>query len=98
MEKLGHKIVARNFKTKFCEIDVVSVARDKIYFTEVKTRRDDTRGGGIGAIDKKKLDRMKFAAEGFLQRQKQYCDLNPLLAVADVDGGTFVVKDWMLLV
>ena len=98
LEKLGHKIVARNFKTKFCEIDVVSVARDKIYFTEVKTRRDDTRGGGIGAIDKKKLDRMKFAAEGFLQRQKQYCDLNPLLAVADVDGGTFVVKDWILLV
>ena len=97
LEQRGHKIVARNFKTKFCEIDVVSVYDDKIYFTEVKTRRESIRGGGIYAVDQKKLAKMKFAAEVFLKARKDFADYNPLLAVADVDSDNFKVRDWFRL-
>lgn len=98
LEKAGHKIVARNFKTYFYEIDIVSVKGDRVYFTEVKYRRNKVRGGGLMAVDKKKLDKMKFGAECFMKYHKrEMADHSPLLAVADVAGEDFVVKAWFPL-
>ena len=96
LESLGHKIVARNFKTKLCEIDIASVFDEKIYFTEVKYRRSDLRGGGLAVITSEKLRQMKFAAEVFLKFHKEYQILDPVLAVADVTGD-FVVKEWFII-
>jgi len=61
----GHKIIERNWKTKFCEIDIVSQKNDVMYFTEVKYRKRAEQGGGLAAITPKKLRQMKFAAEYF---------------------------------
>lgn len=97
LEKSGHIIVAQNFKTYFYEIDIISVCSGKIYFTEVKTRRDDLYGGGLGAIDAKKLKQMKYAAECFLRYKRKFDDFEPLLAVADVSGSDFSVKSWFTL-
>lgn len=94
--KLGQRIVARNFKTKMCEIDIVSVCEDKLYFTEVKYRKSGDFGGGLAAITEEKLKRMKFAAEVFLKLRPEFRDFNPVLAVADVSGD-FEVKDWFVL-
>lgn len=92
----GHKIVEQNFKTKFCEIDIVSVLDDMIYFTEVKYRKNDSHGGGLYAVDKKKLQKMKFAVEVFLKMKKEYAGFSPILAVADVDG-EYLVREWFTL-
>ncbi len=90
----GHEIVARNFKTYFYEIDIVSVCDGKIYFTEVKTRRDDLRGGGLLAIDANKLKQMNYAAECFLKYYKfKFGGFDPLLAAASVDRDCRVL-DW----
>lgn len=93
---LGHKIVARNFKTKLYEIDIVSVCEGKIYFTEVKTRSSADFGGGLSAIDARKLRQMRFAAESFLKYKTIYNIYDPVLAVASVDGG-YKVLDWFPL-
>ena len=98
LESKGHTIVARNFKTYYYEIDIVSVCDQKIYFTEVKTRKNHLAGGGFGAIDAKKLSKMQFAAECFLKYYRlEYSELNPLLAVASVNGD-FEVEDWFSIV
>lgn len=94
----GHKIVARNHKTYFYEIDIVSVRDEKIYFTEVKYRKNGDFGGGLAAIDSKKQRQMRYAAEAFLKSRPEYNNLNPILAVADVAGEEFTVKDWFELV
>lgn len=95
LKRAGHEIIARNFKTYFYEIDIVSVRKGKIYFTEVKYRKNDKAGGGIATIDKKKIRQMEFAAECFLKFHKRECEnLDPLLAVAEVAGEDFVVKNW----
>ena len=95
LKELGHKIVARNFKTYFYEIDIVSVREGKIYFTEVKYRKSDAYGGGLAAVDKRKLKQMEYAAECFLKyRTREFGELQPLLAVADVAGEDFEVKEW----
>lgn len=91
----GHEIVARNFKTYFYEIDVVSVKEGRIYFTEVKYRKNADHGGGLAAIDGRKLGQMRYAAECFMKYYSRECaGLDPLLAVADVTGEDFVVKEW----
>ena len=92
----GHEIVARNFKTRMCEIDIVSLCDSKLYFTEVKTRRSKDFGGGIGAVDKKKLEKMRFASEVFLKARPEYQKYDPILAVASVDG-KYQVLDWVII-
>lgn len=92
---LGHEIVARNWRTKMCEIDVVSVCDGKIYFTEVKYRRDGRWGSGMEAVTVEKLRRMRFAAENFIKFHD--VGLAPLLAAASVSGADFVVEDWLVL-
>lgn len=62
LTRLGHSIVARNWKTKYCEIDIVSQKGETVYFTEVKYRKTAAQGGGLAAITPKKLNQMRYAA------------------------------------
>lgn len=93
----GHRIVARNFKTSSCEIDIVSILDQNVYFTEVKYRRNKVCGGGLAAITPAKQKQMKYAAEVFLKMNPQYAKLQPLLAVAELKGEDFIVEDWFEL-
>ena len=94
----GHKIIARNFKTYFYEIDIISTVDGKIYFTEVKYRKTATRGGGLAAINAKKYEQMRYAAECFLKfRKREFSNYDPLLAAADVAGEDFEVKEWFVI-
>lgn len=84
LQERGHRIVARNWRTKYCEIDIISRVGSTVYFTEVKYRKNDAYGGGVGAITPKKQKQMKFAAEFFAAQQNIDSDMR--LAVADIFG------------
>ena len=92
----GHKILDRNFKTRYCEIDIVSKTETEIYFTEVKYRKNDDFGGGLAAVDAKKIEKMKVAAEIYLKYHPELKNLQPLLAVANVSGN-FEIKNWFAI-
>lgn len=81
----GHDILARNWRTKFCEIDIVSRKDGTIYFTEVKYRKTDKQGDGFAAITPKKQQQMSFAAE-FFATKNDLRDVNLRLAAASVSG------------
>jgi ribonuclease HII len=84
LKSQGHEILERNWRTKFCEIDIISRRGSTVYFTEVKYRKTNMQGGGIAAITLKKQRQMKFAAELFAgNRIKNH---NLLLAAASVSG------------
>ena len=91
LEESGHEIVARNWKNKYCEIDIVSRFNGILCFTEVKYRR---AGGGLDAIDKKKLEKMRFAAELYLAKNGGG---NAILAAAEVAGDNYEVTDFLVL-
>ena len=93
----GHEIIARNWRTRYCEIDIVSMKDDVLWFTEVKYRKNDDFGGGLGAITPKKQQQMRFAAELFMAKHPQYegCDMR-LLAVA-VEGDPLTVREQVVL-
>lgn len=80
----GHEIIARNWRTKFCEIDIVSRCNDTVYFTEVKYRKTDIQGGGLAAITAAKQRQMTFAAELFAVKYALKDSLR--LAAMDVSG------------
>lgn len=94
LKKLGHKIIDRNWKTKYCEIDIVSRRFDVIYFTEVKYRKKPTQGDGLSAITSKKMRQMKFAAK-FYVLSNQISDTNLRLAAISMSGQPPVVEYYL---
>ena len=88
-----HEILERNWRTKFCEIDIVSKCDGIYYFTEVKFRKNNDFGGGEAAISKNKVDQMRFAAEFFAYKNKLK-NREMRLAAAIVEGENFKKFDW----
>ena len=95
LNKRGYKILDRNWKNRFCEIDIISEKAGVIYFTEVKYRRSVLKNSGIDAITNKKLAQMRFAAELYLAEQKMDCSAR--LAVAEVSGDNFAITNFLVL-
>ena len=91
LRESGHEIVARNWKNKYCEIDVISRFTGVLCFTEVKYRR---AGGGLDAINKKKLQQMCFAAEMYLAKNDGGA---AILAAAEVAGDNYEVTNFLVL-
>lgn len=89
----GYEIVDRNWKTKYCEIDIIAQKMNIIYFVEVKHRTNEEQGGGMAAITKKKLNQMEFAAK-FWRHNKKH-EGNAKLAVAVTTGNPPVVTQFL---
>ena len=96
LEASGHEIVARNYKTKLFEVDIISQRGRVLYFTEVKFRGSNDFGAGLDFIDKKKQEKMRLAVAGFLATHPEYADFTPILAVAAV-GKDFKLEEWFEL-
>lgn len=82
----GHEIIVRNWRTRYCEIDIISMKDDVLYFTEVKYRKNDDFGGGLAAITAKKQRQMRFAAELFVAKHPQYEGRDMQILAIAVDG------------
>ena len=80
--------MAMNWRTRWCEIDIVSKDRKCVYFTEVKYRSSDRQGTGFDYITPKKLKQMSFAAEFWLAENKWTKE--SLLQAAEVNSGNDV--------
>lgn len=90
--RMGHAIIERNWKTKYCEVDIISKKNSTIYFTEVKHRKNDKAGDGLAAITVRKLNQMKFAAKLYVHRNHlEDTDLQ-LLAVSTTGDEPVVVS------
>jgi ribonuclease HII len=96
LEASSHEIVARNYKTKLFEVDIISRRGRVLYFTEVKYRGGSDFGAGLDFIDKKKQQKMHLAVAGFLATHPEYADFTPILAVAAV-GKDFKLEEWFEL-
>lgn len=92
----GHTIIERNWRTKYCEIDIISKKASTMYFTEVKHRASCRYGGGSAAITKKKQSQMTFAANYYRQTQKVR-GLDMLLAVVTTIGSPPEVEQYIEL-
>jgi putative endonuclease len=51
LERRGHAILDRNFRTRYGELDIVSATRSHLVFCEVKTRTVGGRSGPATALE-----------------------------------------------
>ncbi|WP_172633858.1 YraN family protein [Caldisericum exile] len=63
----GFKILERNFRTPFGEIDIIAVKDGKLHFIEVKTRSSENFGRGAEAVDKRKLSHIVSSINFYLK-------------------------------
>ena len=68
LERAGLKVVARRFRRRSGEIDLVAERGDLIVFVEVKTRRGTGFGTPAEAVTRVKQERMARVALAYLQR------------------------------
>jgi putative endonuclease len=77
-----HRIIERNWRNRWCEIDIISQKDKVVYFTEVKYRKSNIYGDGFDAITNTKMNQMVFAANNWVSSNQWEGDYR--IAVASV--------------
>lgn len=70
LQRQGYKILCRNYRCKYGEIDIIAYKDRELLFVEVKTRLSKGFGRGREAVNAAKRQHIKYAAEYFLSRTK----------------------------
>ena len=73
LEDKGYTIVARNFRIRSAEIDIIAQLDDVIIFVEVKARSNIRHGLPVEAVTVRKQKKIIAAAGVFLQDVK-FCE------------------------
>ncbi|MGI6256315.1 MAG: YraN family protein [Acutalibacter sp.] len=95
LEKHGYRILARNFHSRFGEIDIIAQRDPYIAFVEVKTR---TQGGLVSPFEAiTAAKRRKIIATANLYLQKNPTKLQPRFDAAAVylQGGRIVGEAYL---
>ena len=64
----GLRCIARNFNTRFGELDLVMVERQVLVFVEVRLRTNPNFGSGAASVTRGKQQRLLKAAKIFIAR------------------------------
>ena len=80
LQQLGYRILERNYRCPFGEIDIVARDKDTIVFVEVKSRKTEEYGDPELAVGRTKQRKMIQVALCYLAREKD----SPVKARFDV--------------
>lgn len=72
LKKKGYKLIAKNYKNKIGEIDLIMKDGDYLVFVEVKTRATNQFGLPREAVDYNKLNKIKKVATAYMLAQGCY--------------------------
>jgi len=90
LEMKGYRILARNVRTAWGEIDLVArqegASPGCVVFVEVKTRTGQSFGLPEEAVDGRKLEHMFLSAEAFLQEHPEWIGLDWRIDVIAIQG------------
>ena len=96
LEDKGFKILERNWRTKWCEIDIVAKKcsgrlrkQCRIHIVEVKFRKTDSFGRPEEFVGRDKLRQLVFGAESWAHEHEWDGDIQ--IDVVAVDGASDVV-------
>lgn len=88
LQKKGYKIIERNFRTRFGEIDIVCQNAQTLIFVEVKTKIGHDFGEPEEMVNKKKISQVKKMGEVYLQGKGGdfLCRVDAVAVVLKEDG------------
>ena len=94
LKKEGYRVIARNYRNAFGEIDIIAQDGKTLCFIEVRTRTQDWHGHPFESISPVKQKKIIRAARGYLARQDTE-DVEArfdAVAVIPDDAGGFTVE------
>lgn len=68
LKNSGYKIIFRNFRTKFAEIDIIAESPNQLVFFEVKYRTNKNFGRAEESVNVNKISKIEKAAKFFIER------------------------------
>jgi putative endonuclease len=89
----GLKLLQRNYRTPFGEIDLIMQQKETLVFVEVRFRRSNDFGTPAETVDLRKQAKLRASAEHYLQRNKdkaqQACRFDIVAITVNQNGETF---------
>jgi putative endonuclease len=85
--KSGFTILAKNYRIRGGEIDIIAKRHDVIVFTEVKTRhftRESSYGTALESVDKRKQQHIINTAKKWIYSNSRYRDFGFRFDVSEV--------------
>ncbi len=94
----GYRLVARNWRCRLGELDLVLARGGTLVFCEVKTRRSGRLGGPFEAVTETKRRKLRALAEAFLlssRRQVATCrfDVASVLVTPGREPSVYLFED-----
>ena len=83
LESLGYKVVERNYRCPYGEIDIVASEGGDLVFVEVKTRRNQSFGCPSEGVDFRKQQKLVLSGEHYLM-EREIGEVNCRFDVAEV--------------
>lgn len=74
LQARGYRILARNFRTRTGELDLIAADADGIAFIEVRARRGSAFGAPEESLTPRKRERLVFLAQQYLERNPTLAD------------------------
>ncbi len=82
----GYIILARNYRYKKKEVDIIAKKENVIAFVEVKNRWSGVFGKGFESVAHKKMKNITMVAKDFISKHA-YFNFNIRFDVASIDNG-----------
>jgi len=92
LERRGIRIVARNARTRYGELDLIGRDRSGYVFVEVKTRRSGSFVAAAEAVDRRKISRLRGLALAWLGERHAGGEARLVVAAVTVDGARTSVE------
>ena len=98
LQQFGLKIITRNYRSPFGELDLVMQDHDHMVFVEVRFRRHNQYGSGADSVTSRKQDKLIKTALYYLQQHPKQAKQPvrfDVVSLSDADGKTEIewIKD-----
>lgn len=70
LKSLGLKVIARNYRNRWSEIDLIAKSKNSVHFVEVKYRKLPNYGSAFEYVTADKSRRLRRAAEAWMAINK----------------------------
>ena len=100
LKKCGYKIIARNYRTKMGEIDIIAKDGEYTVFVEVRLRKSNTFGSPADTIDRRKQQKIIKAAQMYAVKNGIYdtpMRFDAVLINAKTDGEKLVNEEIQII-
>ncbi len=84
----GLRLQQRNYRCRGGEIDLIMLEGETLVFVEVRYRKHQGFGGAAASVDRRKQQRLRLAAQHYLQRHpaNRACRFD-VIAISPTAGG-----------